>query len=430
MLRLFRCKSTVASIKKFAEKPTPPAKPAPEFHLPRQHAIKMNETSAEVISYKIPNRPLSPLFEVPVEARLKILPYFTVPEDSKILSVALLGPPNSGKTTLLNAILGERLFAVSRKVNTTAKNQEGIKTINNTQIVFHDTPGIISTHGELTNSISTKGWEAISECAVTFFVVDAVKMLENDVKAACSRLQKLLAPRGERDIPEAKIVGETEEQHKKRLESAPVTIPACLIVNKVDLVDDRRSVKYLVNELSEYAKFSKNFFISAEKNYNISDLIDYLLEKSTPGRWEYHPNQLTTSSDIEIAENVVRERIFYWIHDELPYRWLLRTIGWTPYLDGTLRIDMDVLVLTKVHVGIFLGKESKVIKKIWSESQSILSKIYNRKIQLNLKAKLMKDDIKTQVKRGKEIQMTHPRLPHQEQLPVHTMNKISSENNK
>ena len=358
-MKLFRLASSVSSIKKFAEKPALPSPTPPDFHMPRPHAIRMNETSAEVISYKIPNRPLTPLQEVPLEARAKIFPFFTSPHDSRSLNVALIGAPNAGKTSLLNSILGGRYFSVSRKVNTTNKNQEGIKTIANTQIVFHDTPGIISTHGSLTNSISSQGWEVLDDCKVTLFVVDAVKMLQNDVKSACSRLQKLLAPRGTKDLPEAKIIGESAEQYEQRQQSAPVTIPACLVVNKVDLVTDRRSVKYLVHELTDYAKFSKTFFVSAEQNYNVQELVDYLVGESEEGAWMYHPKQISSMSDVAMAEEVVREQIFNWVHDELPYRWLLRTVGWTPFLDGSLRIDMDILVMTGDHIGIVLGKESK-----------------------------------------------------------------------
>ena len=114
--------------------------------------------------------------------------------------------------------------------------------------------------------------------------MDAVKVLQNDVKAACYRLQSLLADRGVSTIPEAKIVGESDEQHQQRLKSASLMIPASLVVNKVDLVQDRRKVKYLVNELNEYAKFEKSFFVSAEKNYNIQELLDYAMTKAVEDR--------------------------------------------------------------------------------------------------------------------------------------------------
>ena len=133
-MNLFRFSSSVASIKKFAEKPLAGPKKEEDFSLPRPHAIHMNETSAEVISYKVPNRPLIPLFELPIEARYRLFPSYESPPDSKLVNVAIIGAPNSGKTSLLNSMLGERYFSVSRKVNTT-----------------------ISTHKELTNSITSKG---------------------------------------------------------------------------------------------------------------------------------------------------------------------------------------------------------------------------------------------------------------------------------
>lgn len=425
-MKTFRVFSSVASIKKYAQKPKEPVVQPPDFSMPRPHAIKMNEISAEVISYKIPNRPLSALGEVPLEARLRVFPYFTSPENSRVVNVGIIGAPNAGKTSLLNSLMGNRYFSVSRKVNTTQDTQEGIKVIENTQIIFHDTPGIISTHQERTNSISSKGWEVLDECDIALFVVDGVKILKNDVKAACNRLQKNFADRGIRTMPEAKIVGESEEQYQQRLSLAPVTIPACLVVNKVDLVEDRRKVKYLVSELNDYAKFMKNFFVSAEKNYNVSELLDWVVSQSKPDRWRYHPLQRTTTSDVSIAEDIVREQVLAWIHDELPYRWAYRTIGWTPFLDGSLRIEMDILVMSHIHIGILLGKESKNIKKIWFESQNILSKMYNRKVNLVLKAKLMKSEIKRAVHKGKTVEITHPHLAHTETIAPESLKEIES----
>jgi GTPase len=424
-MKLFRLSSSVASLKRYSETPKTDPKPVEDFHLPRPHPIRMNETSAEVISYKIPNRPLTPLYEIPIEARLRIFPYFKSPPNSKSISVALIGAPNAGKTSILNSILGEKYFSVSRKVNTTKKTQEGIKTIDDTQIVFYDTPGVISTHSGLTNSISTKGWDTISTSDISLFIVDAAKTLQNDVKAACTRLQNLLASRGAKSLPEARIVGETQEQYEQRLANAPAIIPACLIINKVDLVTDRRRVKYLVSELSEYAKFQKHFFVSAEKNYNIDALVNYISSQAMTCEWRYHPSQVTTLSDIEMAEDIVREQLLNWIHDELPYRWVVRTLGWTPYLDGTLRIDIDILVMTNIHIGILIGKEGRVIKQIFNASHAALSKLYQRKIELHLTPKLMKTEAKKASIKGLEIEIKHPRLPTQEQFPMDTLQKIS-----
>lgn len=426
---ILRWSSSVASIKKFGEKPALPIPSPPDFSMPRPHSIRMNETSAEVISYKIPNRPLTPLYEIPLEARVQLFPYFTSPADSKSIKVALIGAPNAGKTSLLNAILGDRYFSVTRKANTTYQIQEGIKTIDNTQIIFNDTPGIISSHGVLTNKISTRGWEVIQDCELTLFIVDAVKMLQNDVKAACTRLQSLLSPQGKKIMPEAQIAGESPEQYEQRLSQAPVTIPACLIVNKVDLVKERRSVKYLVNELREYAKFAEQFFISATENYNVDEVVKYICSQAEPRMWEYHPLQKTNMPDIEIAADVVREQVMNMIHDELPYRWVYATSGWTPYLDGSLRIDVSVLVKSSIHKGILIGKDSKVIKKIAQNSEIILSNLYKRKVVLVIEAKIMDKEIRKASYKGMHVTVPHPRLPAEERVSNEHLKKLGAETN-
>ncbi|OMJ66388.1 hypothetical protein SteCoe_36780 [Stentor coeruleus] len=427
MKMILRWASSVASIKKFGEKPSPPVPSPPNYSMPRPHPIKMNETSAEIISYKIPNRPLTPLYEIPFEARVQLFPYFTSPADSKSIKVALIGAPNAGKTSFLNTILGERYFAVTRKANTTFQVQEGIKTIDNTQIIFHDTPGIISSHGILTNKISTRGWQVIQDCQLTLFIVDAVKMLQNDVRAACSRLQSLLSPKGKKLMPEAQIAGESPEQYQQRLSQAPVTIPACLIVNKVDLVKERRSVKYLVNELREYAKFAEHFFISSKENYNIDEVVKYICSQAEPGMWEYNPLQKTNLPDIEIAADVVREQVMNRIHEELPYRWIYTVYGWTPYLDGSLRIDVNILVKSNIHKGILIGKDAMVIKKIAYESEIILSNIYKRRVVLVIDVKIMDKDIRKASYKGLHVTVPHPRLPKEDTISGEQLKRLDTE---
>lgn len=421
--RLF---SSVSSIKLYSEKSAKPQKSEikPDYSLPRPHAIKMNETVSEVITYKIPNRPLTPLYEVPLEARVQLFPYFEPPADSKLLEVAVIGAPNSGKSSLINSILGSRFLSVSRKVNTTHKIQHAVLTQDNTQLVFVDTPGVISTHSSFTNKIATKGWEILPETDMALFVVDGAKILQNDVKAACSRLQELLAERGKNSLPEARIAGETQVQYEQRRKLAPITIPAYLVVNKVDLVTDRRKIKYLVNELKEYAKFSGEFFVSANTKYNIQSLTDFLKNQAKPGKWSKHPHQKTTLTDLEIATELVREQVLHHIHDELPYRWIYRVVGWTPFLNGTLRIDIDILVKTKIHIGILIGRESRVIKKIIHVCESWLSNYYQRKVVVYITGKIMDDDVRKATYKGNFVQMAPPHSLEQETIESEQIERL------
>lgn len=407
-------KKSVSSIKLFAPKPAQDSTQAPvpkQFLHPARHPIKMNEKMNDIITYRIPNRPMTELFTVPLEARFVFFPYFESPPDAKSIEVAVIGPPNSGKSTLINSMLTEAVLPSSRKANTTQGKLLGIRTIDDTQIVFHDTPGIISTHGAKTNRIATVGWESISDSDIALFVVDGVKNLWDDTRAAASRLQKLLQERADAFIEEARILGETDAQFLGRQKDVKPKVPAILVVNKVDLAFDRSKVRSLANELSEFCNFSDVFYISATKKYNTEKLLEHLKSQAEENEWQHHPAKITNLSDMEKAENIIRNELFEYFHDELPYTWIVRTVSWTPYLDGTLRIDIDILVEHEKQKGILIGREAKCIKIIHNHAQNNLVKLYKRPIQLFIRARLMKDWVKGAIRRNETLQTTiHPRF--------------------
>jgi len=406
MLRLCRPFGSVTSIKTFAQKSTPPKpeKSKEQFMFPRPHPIKMTEEVSDVISYNIPNRPLTPLHEIPIEATLSIFPYFESPPGSKVTKVSVLGPVNAGKSSLLNKLIGSPVTIVSRKAHTTRKNYTVGKTEGNTQLLFYDTPGVVSTHEPRAKSIITLGWESIGNADVTMFVVDAVKRLQEDVLAAASRLQKMLSEEANEDeVPEAQLEGETASQAKARSKPKLPKIPAILVMNKVDLVLDRNHVRGVVKELFEYANFSEVFYVSATTGYNLDKLENHLKELAKEDDFEFHPLQTSDTADIEKVEDAVRCHLFDLYHDELPYSWMVRTVGWTPHLDGTLRIDVDIYVHTEVQKGILIGKQSKAISKLWQEVQADLVKLYMRPIQLVIRGKLMKEFTSKEVNRGVDM---------------------------
>ena len=425
-MKIIRRLGSVASIKRYAPLPKSqeaPQAPKTKFELKR-HPVMMDYPLPQVLNYRLPNRPLAPLYEVPLEARMPIFPYFESPPDSCFMGVAVVGPPNAGKSTLVNTIIGQKVLAVSRKVNTTNDTIEALKTDDKTQMLFYDTPGILSTHGPRTNAISTKGWTQVHSADFTLFVVDSIKVLRNDVRTACKRLQKLLEPQSQQ-ITEAQLEGESDSQFSQRQNLASSTIPAALVMTKVDLVKDRRSLRHKVNELHEYAKFEKVFYVSAEHNYNVEQVYSFLKGKAPEGEWLYHPQQVTNLSDVEKVEQIIREELLNWYHEELPYSWKLRTVGWTPYLDGTLRIDTEVLVHSQIQIGIFLGKQSRTVKKVCESAKAKIIQLYQRPVKLVLKAKLAKDHLTKEVERNQNLKVSHPRLESITQFPKETLNLLS-----
>lgn len=419
--------SSVASLKLFGKRPTAPPKQKPDFSLPKPHPVLMNDPLAYPVSYRIPDKPLSPMYEVPIEARLSLFPYFESPVNSKFISVAVLGAPNAGKSSLINTILGQEILPVSRKRNTTSKVIQGIKTIEDTQIVLYDTPGILSTHYSRTNAVSLTGWETVKESNYSLFVVDAMRPIANDIRAACSKLQKLLCPKQSK-LEEAKLVGETEDEYLSRKELVKNPIRAGLVVSKVDLVKDRRRVRFLVNELNEYAFFDRVFYVSAQKNYNVKELTEFLMGIAEPEEWIFHPSQVTTLSDIEQAQGIVKQQLFEVFHDELPYEWVPRVIGWTPFLSGTLRVDMEVLVKNSIQRGIFIGRESRNIKKIAGNAEYDLLKLYKRPVKLVLHVRIMKEVLRKTLQRDPQSAITHPRLITHSTIPTQTIKQLSNIN--
>lgn len=410
MLWLCRRFGSVTSIKTYAKKAVPKPDPSKlrttkeDYQFPRRHPIKMNEENSDVISYNIPNRPLSPLYEIPIEARTQFYPYFEDPEGSRIAKIAVIGAVNAGKSSLVNKLVGLPVSVVSRKAHTTRRNDIIAKTDGITQLIFYDTPGVVCTHESKQRQIATLGWEVLNQTELAIFVVDAVKRLREDVLAAASRLQKTLAASLEVDgIPEAQLEGETKIQAEARGKSALVKIPAILVVNKVDLVHDRSHVRMLVKELFEYANFQEAFYVSASTGYGLDKLENYLKDQAEEGEFEFHPLQQTESPDIQRVEDIVRCHLLDQYHDELPYIWMVRCAGWTPLLDGTLRIDVDIFVHSEIQKGILIGRESKCIKKLWVETQADLVKLFRRPIQLVFKGKLMKEFTSKEVYRGADM---------------------------
>ena len=175
----------IASVKRYYEKPK--SEPETKAPVPRQHPIKMNETLHEVISYKIKNRPMTPLQEVPQEAKITLFPYEEQPQYPRATHVILLGMANAGKSSLLNALIGNKIAPISPKYYTSRENKIGLKTTGSYQLAVTDTPGAYQTD-VLGESINTSGWNAIAENDVSCFVIDAVKSVEDDLRSTLRRL--------------------------------------------------------------------------------------------------------------------------------------------------------------------------------------------------------------------------------------------------
>eukprot|EP01132_Coremiostelium_polycephalum_P003107 gene3107-3885_t len=304
---------------------------------------------------------------------------FTAPEfneDRKLLKVALIGAPNAGKSTIVNSIVGEKVCAVSSREHTTREPILGIYTNEDTQIIFHDTPGIIKNFNRASHmkDFVHTAWSVAKESDIVLLVVDATNNNAPDTETIVNELENQML----------------ELLKELKSEDEAMDKDFVLILNKVDLVKSREGLLDLISKLNESNIFSDTFVISATNKIKIDSLIQYLLDKSYPSPWEFESNMKTDQTDVFRASEIIKEQIYEHLRQEMPYKVVQKTYGWTELPNGDLRIDHDLYVTKKSYKSSLLGAEGKTIKKIYWESRMQLEKIFNRKVHLFIDVKLKK----------------------------------------
>lgn len=134
-------------------------------------------------------------------------------------------------------------------------------------------------------------------------------------------------------------------------------------------------------------------------------------------------------SDVDKVQEILKAHIFEMYHNNYPYDWFNRVVGWTPMLDGTLRIEIELMVLSEHDVGVVLGKESRDIKKLWLNSKSDIERLYQRPVKLVIKIKTMKKEMRRDVKSNRKIEMEHPRFIRTEEMSKKTLRLADSTDN-
>ena len=259
-----------------------------------------------MISYKRPPVPLTPRYSIPIEAGHNAVIPFDSPTGSKLAEAVLIGPPNAGKSTLINTILDNNISAVSDKAGTTDELKDFYFTKGLTQVKLRDTPGVITAH-KLANSghLITKCWESIPLADLTIFIVDAVKRIDPTVKKAVHRLSKIEVEQMSKEFMDAMVAKNADfnslsrdyQENKQHMHKVPVN--SILVMNKVDLVSNRRRFNYAKQELEDIGKFDYVFNVSAKTGYGVEELMHYIISQAKRKEWEVHPQVNTTQSEIE-----------------------------------------------------------------------------------------------------------------------------------
>lgn len=270
--------------------------------------------------------------------------------------VALIGAPNAGKSTLVNRLVGAKVSIVSHKVQTTRAIVRGIATVDRTQIVFVDTPGIFSPRRRLDRAMVTTAWGGAKDADIVLVLIDAERGLVGDA---------------------AKLIDALDQVHH----------PKILILNKVDQVK-RESLLALTAEANSKAEFERTFMISALDGSGVDDLATFLAERLPEGPWYYPEDQISDLPMRQLAAEVTREKLYLRLHQELPYSSHVETERWEEKKDGSVRIEQVIYVERDSQKKIVLGKGGDAIKSIGQAARKEISEILDQKVHLFLFVKV------------------------------------------
>ena len=277
-------------------------------------------------------------------------------QDTRCGFVALIGAPNAGKSTLLNALVGSKVTIVSHKVQTTRALIRGITIEGQSQLIFVDTPGIFSPKRRLDRAMVTTAWSGAHDADLVGVLIDARKGLEEENEAILARL-------------------------------AEVKTPKLLILNKVDVVA-KEALLTLANAANDKAQFEATFMVSALTGDGVVDLKRWLAAHVPPGPWLYPPDQMSDAPLRQLAAEITREKLFERLHQELPYHSTVETEQWKELRKGDIRIEQTIYVERESQRKIVLGKAGQTIKAIGEAARKDIAEIADAKVHLFLFVKV------------------------------------------
>jgi len=275
--------------------------------------------------------------------------------------VALIGAPNAGKSTLINALVGEKVSIVTRKAQTTRSTVRGVVTRGAAQIVFVDTPGLFAPKRRLDRAMVASAWGAAADADALSLLVDARK---EAVSASLSE--------------ETAGILETLKQSRK---------PKVLVLNKIDLIE-RPKLLDLAARLNAAHPFAETFMVSATTGDGLERLIDRLAEMLPEGPWLYPEDQIAEAPIRSLAAEITREKLTERLHDELPYQATVETDSWKDQPDGSARVEQTVFVTREGHRKIVIGEGGRTIKAIGTAARKDIAEAHGAPVHLFLHVKV------------------------------------------
>lgn len=270
--------------------------------------------------------------------------------------VAVIGAPNAGKSTLVNALVGQKVAIVSAKAQTTRARLMGIAIQGSAQILLVDTPGIFQPRRRLDRAMVQAAWTGAEDADLILLVVDSAAGVTAEVERAIAGLEKT--------------------QH-----------PLFLALNKVDLVKKEKLLG-LSQELTKRLDPDRVFMISAAQGDGVADLKTALANAMPEGPWLYPEDEVSDATDRMIAAELTREQMYEQLHQELPYASAVETETWEERPDGSAAIRQQILVERDSQKAIVIGKGGRRLKEIGQKAREAISEHLGRKVHLFLHVKV------------------------------------------
>ena len=270
--------------------------------------------------------------------------------------VAVIGAPNAGKSTLVNALVGQKVAIVSPKAQTTRSRLMGIAIAGESQILLVDTPGIFEPRRRLDRAMVAAAWTGAQDADLIQLVIDAAGTMTGDVERIIASL--------------------AERQH-----------PLFLVLNKIDLVK-KPQLLALAADLTARLEPDKVFMISASQGDGVLDLKQALAAAMPAGPWLYPEDEVSDATDRMIAAELTREQIVNQLHQELPYSTAVETETWEDRPDGSTAIRQQILVERDSQKAIVIGKGGRRLKAVGAAARAEIAQHLGRPVHLFLHVKV------------------------------------------
>jgi GTPase len=289
--------------------------------------------------------------------------------------IAVIGAPNAGKSTLVNALVGSKVSIVSHKVQTTRTPLRGIAIEGASQLVFIDTPGLFQPRRRLERAMVEAAWSGADDADLIALLLDASQGFD----AAAQRILDDL-------------------EGKKA--------PLILVLNKIDRVPKPRLLT-LAAEANARLAFTATFMVSALDGSGVADLKRYFARQVAPGPWHFPEDEISDAPLRLLAAEITREKIYARLHDELPYQTAVETTAWQEKKNG-VRIEQTIFVERESQRAIVLGKGGQMIKQLSSEARRELAEILEQPVHLFLFVKV-RQDWENDPERYRQMGLTFPK---------------------